>query len=229
MDRQYYVYIMSNKRNTVLYTGVTNDLASLAMTQGIEQLHFNLIKSRYSYSQIQILTEDLHLSYNYTVFDTEFGWVAIAGSEEGLSRITLPQPSREKAQAYIAALLPQSVARPSFFGDLILRLQLYFKGEKVSFPDALDLRGTTTFQRDVWALTRAIPYGERRTYGWIAREMGSPRAGRVVGQALGRNRFPIVVPCHRVVGAGGSLIGFSNGLEMKRRLIDLEGSLFDSH
>jgi methylated-DNA-[protein]-cysteine S-methyltransferase len=165
---------------------------------------------------------------NYSVFDTEFGWVAIAGSKEGLSRITLPQPSHEKALAYIAALFPQSVAKPSFFGDLILRLQLYFKGERVNFSDALDLSGTTTFQRDVWMLARSIPYGETRTYGWIARGIGKPRAGRAVGQALGRNRFPIVVPCHRVVGAGGSLIGFSNDLEMKRRLIDLEGSLFDS-
>jgi methylated-DNA-[protein]-cysteine S-methyltransferase len=183
---------------------------------------------RNSYSQIQILTEDLRLSYNYTVFATEFGWVAIAGSEEGLSRITLPQPSRAKAQAHIASLLPQSVAEPSFFGDLILRLQMYFKGERVNFPDALDLSGTTAFQGDVWRLARSIPYGETRTYGWIARGMGKPRAGRAVGQALARNRFPIVVPCHRVVGAGGSLIGFSNGLEMKRRLIDLEGPLFDS-
>jgi methylated-DNA-[protein]-cysteine S-methyltransferase len=164
----------------------------------------------------------------HAIFYTEFGWVAIAGSEEGLSRITLPQPTPEKAQAYIAALLPQSVARTSFFDDLILRLQLYFKGERVNFPDALDLSATTTFQRDVWRIARSIPYGETRTYGWIARGIGKPRAGRAVGQALGRNRFPIVVPCHRVVGAGGSLIGFSNGLEMKRRLIDLEGSLFDS-
>ena len=162
------------------------------------------------------------MSYNYAIFATEFGWVAIAGSEQGLSRITLPQPSREKALAYIVGLAPQSVANSSFFGDLIPRLQGYFKGGRVNFPDALDLRRSTTFQRDVWALTRSIPYGETRTYGWIAREIGQPRAGRAVGQALGRNRFSIVVPCHRVVGSDGSLVGFSSGLETKRRLLALE-------
>ncbi|MBT9166298.1 MAG: Methylated-DNA--protein-cysteine methyltransferase [Chloroflexi bacterium] len=159
----------------------------------------------------------------HAIFDTKFGWVAIAGSEEGLRRITLPQTTREEALGYIVGLLPQSVANSSFFGDLIPRLQGYFKGQRFDFPDALDLNGTTTFQGDVWRLARFIPYGETRTYGWIAREMGHRRAGRAVGQALGRNRFPVVVPCHRVVGSDGSLVGFSNGLEMKRRLLALEG------
>ncbi|MBT9149499.1 MAG: Methylated-DNA--protein-cysteine methyltransferase [Dehalococcoidia bacterium] len=167
--------------------------------------------------------KDLHLLY-YTIFNTEFGWVAIAGSAEGLSRITLPQTNREKASDYIAGLLPQAVADRSFFGNLIPRLQGYFKGERVDFPDALDLRGCTTFQGNVWALTRAIPYGETRTYGWIAKEIGFPRAGRAVGRALARNPFPIVVPCHRVVGGDGSMVGFSNGLEMKRKLLALEAS-----
>ena len=72
------------------------------------------------------------MSYSYAIFDTEFGWLAITGSEEGLCRITLPQTNREKALAYIAGVLPQSVANPSFFGDLIPRLQGYFKGELAS-------------------------------------------------------------------------------------------------
>lgn len=159
---------------------------------------------------------------NYAIFDTELGWVAVAGSERGLSRISLPQPNREKALEYIAGLLPQSEVNASLFGDLTARLQGYFKGEMVDFPDALDLTGTTTFQGTVWSVARSIPYGETRTYGWIAREIGQPQAGRAVGQALGRNRFPIVVPCHRVVGNDGSMVGFSNGLTMKRRLLALE-------
>ncbi|MCL0072958.1 methylated-DNA--[protein]-cysteine S-methyltransferase [Dehalococcoidia bacterium] len=162
---------------------------------------------------------------NYTIFATGFGWIAVAGSEQGLSRITLPQTNREEALGYIAGLVPQPVADSSFFGDLIPRLQGYFKGERVEFPDALDLCGSTPFQRNVWALTRAIPYGETRTYGWIAKEIGLPPAGRAVGQALARNRFPIVVPCHRVVGSDGSLGGFSNGLETKRRLLALESGV----
>ena len=162
---------------------------------------------------------------NYTTFATEFGWIAIAGSEQGLSRITLPQPNRERALAYIAGLAAQPVADSYFFGDLIPRLQGYFKGERFDFPDALDLSGTTTFEQAVWKATRSIPYGETRTYGLVAKEIGLPRAGRAVGQALGRNPFPIVVPCHRVVGSNGSLVGFSNGLEMKRRLLALESPI----
>lgn len=162
---------------------------------------------------------------NYTIFATGFGWIAVAGSEQGLSRITLPQTNREEALGYIAGLAPQPVADSSFFGDLIPRLQGYFKGERVEFPDALDLTGTTTFQQAVWKATRTIPYGETRAYGWVAGEMGVPGAGRAVGQALGRNRFPIVVPCHRVVGSDGSLGGFSNGLETKRRLLALESGV----
>jgi len=169
------------------------------------------------------------MSYNYAIFDTGFGWVAIVGSEEGLSCITLPQTNREKAwedldaeiPKDIAGLLPQS-ENASFFGDLIPRLQGYFRGQRVDFPDALDLRDSTTFQQKVWTLTHTIPYGETRTYGWVAREIDRPRAARAVGQALSRNRFPIVVPCHRVVGSDGSLGGFSDGLEMKRRLLALE-------
>jgi len=164
------------------------------------------------------------LDYNYKhAFATEFGWVAIAGSERGLSHITLPQPSREKALAYIDPA-PQSVANSSFFGDLIPRLQGYFKGDRVNFLDALDLSHSTIFQGNVWGLTRTIPYGETRTYGWVAREIGRPRAARAVGQAMSRNRFSIVVPCHRVIGWDGSLVGFGggDGLELKRRLIALE-------
>jgi len=123
----------------------------------------------------------------------------------------------------ITGLLPQS-ENASFFGDLIPRLQGYFKGERVDFPDALDLCDSTTFQQKVWALTRTIPYGETRTYGWVAKEISPPTAARAVGQALKRNRFPIVVPCHRVIGSDGSLVGFSDGLGMKRKLLALEAS-----
>ncbi len=164
------------------------------------------------------------MSYYYTIFDTEFGWVAIVGSEGGLVYITLPQPNRGKALGEALGEYPTAQPNPSFFGNLLPRFQGYFKGERVDFPDALDLRRSTTFQGDVWALTRTIPYGETRTYGWIAKEIGLPRAGRAVGQALARNPFSIVVPCHRVVGSDGSLVGFRNGLEMKRRLLALEAS-----
>ena len=162
------------------------------------------------------------MAYKYTIVDTEFGWMAIVGSEAGLLRLTLPQPAPDKALALIAGLIPQCSADASFFRDLTFRIQCYFEGESVDFNDELDLRGTTPFQRDVWRVTASIPYGETRSYGWLAKEVGRPQNARAVGQALARNSLPIVIPCHRVTGSGGALGGYSGGLEMKRRLLELE-------
>ena len=104
----------------------------------------------------------------------------------------------------------------------------YFKGGRVkfSFPIDLDLEGCTGFQRDVWEATSRIPYGQLRSYGWIAAEIGRSHAARAVGQALGTNRLPIIIPCHRVVRSDGSLGGFSGGLHWKEELIKLEGATF---
>lgn len=94
----------------------------------------------------------------------------------------------------------------------------YFRGERRAFDLALDLQGTA-FQRLVWGELAGIPFGERRTYGAVAAALGRPAAARAVGAATGRNPAPIVVPCHRVVGASGALTGFAGGLEAKRLLL----------
>ena len=99
----------------------------------------------------------------------------------------------------------------------------YFRGVPVRFDLLLDLEGYTAFEQLVWATTRRIPYGEVRTYGWIASKIGKPGAARAVGGALGGNPFALVVPCHRVVGADGKLTGFRAGLQWKRALLNLEG------
>lgn len=160
--------------------------------------------------------------YAYTVFDTEFGWMAIVGSQYGLFRLTLPQPAADKALVLISDLLPKSVANTAGFRDVIYRIERYFAGEAVDFPDELDLRNSTAFQRAVWKLARSIPYGETRTYAWVADQLKRPGSVRAVGQALARNPLPIVIPCHRIMGANGSLGGFSGGLELKKRLLELE-------
>lgn len=98
----------------------------------------------------------------------------------------------------------------------------YFAGEAVRFRVPLDLRAGTAFQRKVWRVLRRIPYGETRSYGWVARQIGCPRAMRAVGAACGANPVPILVPCHRVVRSDGSLGGFSGGLAVKRALLRLE-------
>src|SRR5213593_4116743 len=107
-------------------------------------------------------------------------------------------------------------------------LARYFSGEQVSFDQySVDLSGFTEFQRKVYAATRAIPPGEVRTYGDIARQIGQRGASRAVGNALGKNPVCIVIPCHRVVAANGGLGGCTGGLEWKRKLLRLEGSLPD--
>lgn len=160
----------------------------------------------------------------YTLFETKLGWMGLIGSAAGLRRTVLPQPAPEAVLDLLAMGLPESIADPFPFGDLPLRLRRYLAGEQVPFDDELDLTGTTPFNRDVWQATRLIPYGETQSYSWIAQQIGRPKALRAVGQALARNPFPIVVPCHRVLSKDGSLGGFSGGLEMKKRLLELEST-----
>jgi methylated-DNA-[protein]-cysteine S-methyltransferase len=101
------------------------------------------------------------------------------------------------------------------------QLRAYFAGELREFDLTLDLQGTE-FQKRVWRELLNIPYGETRSYSFVANTIGSPKAVRAVGAANGQNPIPIVVPCHRVIGAGGSLVGYGGGLPLKRFLLDLE-------
>lgn len=107
------------------------------------------------------------------------------------------------------------------FGDAAAQLRAYFAGELVDFDLELDLVGTE-FQRRVWAALATIPYGETRSYGQIALQIDSPGASRAVGLANGRNPVSIVVPCHRVIGANGSLTGYGGGLARKKQLLEME-------
>ncbi|MHB8293410.1 MAG: methylated-DNA--[protein]-cysteine S-methyltransferase [Acidimicrobiales bacterium] len=107
------------------------------------------------------------------------------------------------------------------FSDVVEELEAYFAGERRTFDVALRLEGTS-FQVQVWEALREIPYGEVRSYGEIARRIGRPGAARAVGLANGRNPVAVIVPCHRVIGADGSLTGYAGGLPAKRVLLDLE-------
>jgi len=158
----------------------------------------------------------------FTTVDTEFGWVGLVGSDTGLAFLILPKSSRKAALSEIKELAADTVEDTSAFSDLPGRLQRYFNGEKVLFSDILDLGDATTFDRAVWNATLSIPYGETRSYAWIAQQIGSPQAFRAVGGALARNPFPIIVPCHRVVASSGNLGGFGGGLPLKKRLLELE-------
>jgi methylated-DNA-[protein]-cysteine S-methyltransferase len=107
------------------------------------------------------------------------------------------------------------------FDDAVAQLEAYFAGDLMEFDLDLDLAGTA-FQRRVWEALLTIPYGETRSYGEIARQIGSPGAFRAVGLANGHNPIGIIVPCHRVIGANGSLTGYGGGIDRKKSLLELE-------
>jgi methylated-DNA-[protein]-cysteine S-methyltransferase len=161
-----------------------------------------------------------------TAVDTVLGWVGLAWGEGGLLETTLPQPSRPAALDRLRAGWPDAEpAEPTQIAALVGTLRRYAQGEGVTFEVCLDGSRLTPFQRRVYRLTQAIPRGTTRTYADLARQAGSPGAARAVGQCMARNPWPILVPCHRVVGSGGQLTGFGGGLAMKRRLLEMEGAM----
>jgi methylated-DNA-[protein]-cysteine S-methyltransferase len=140
--------------------------------------------------------------------------------EAGLTGLYMSAP-RHPAPEF-----PDVPPEPAGFRDVVDQLAAYFAGELTEFDIALDPSGSP-FQRTVWMALRTIPYGQTRSYADIARQIGNPTASRAVGLANGRNPISIIVPCHRVIGANGSLTGYGGGLERKRALLDLEsGALF---
>ena len=164
------------------------------------------------------MSEELY----YTSFSTEMGWVAILASPEGLLAVTLPAESADEARRMLGTRAEGAVPSHDRLTNSVERFKDYYNGRTVSFPEKLDLSGATPFRRAVWEKTRLIPYGETRSYLWLARQIGKPEAARAVGQALGRNPLPVIVPCHRVVASDGTLGGFTGGLELKRQLLRLE-------
>ncbi len=158
----------------------------------------------------------------YVIAPAGNGWVGIIASAQGLRRLTLPQPSMAAVNEVLMNSLDSAIHAPDWFASLLARLNRYFSGHRVDFADAVDLSPATPFQRQVWEQTRLIPYGETRSYRWVAEQIGKPEAMRAVGQALGRNPLTIIIPCHRVVAADGGLCGFGGGLDMKRALLKLE-------
>ncbi len=161
---------------------------------------------------------------NYIILDSDVGWLGILGSAKGLLSVTLPQRSAQEARQLLGDSVNQASWSPHSFEGVMERLRIYFGGHRVAFPDELDLSQATPFQRGVWEITRLIPYGETRSYAWVAEQIGKPKALRAVGQTLGRNPLPVIIPCHRVLTINGKLGGYSGGLEMKRRLLSLETS-----
>ncbi len=104
------------------------------------------------------------------------------------------------------------------------RLNTRSSSKKPKLPHDLSLAKATAFQREVWEAIKLIPYGETRSYAWVAKQINRPRAARAVGQALSKNPLPIIIPCHRVIASNGKIGGYTGGLEMKRYLLTMEAS-----
>jgi methylated-DNA-[protein]-cysteine S-methyltransferase len=162
-----------------------------------------------------------------TACQVAWGWMGIAWSQQGLVALTLPQPAEADALRGLPTSAGAVLPLPPWLGLEVLtgKLRGYFEGKEVTFREPLDPGIGTLFQRRVWAATRAIPRGKTRTYGDIARLVGSPGAARAVGQAMAHNPWPVIVPCHRVVGHDGRLTGFGGGVAMKRQMLEMEGAL----
>lgn len=150
----------------------------------------------------------------FDFIDSPIGTLNAAADESGLRWLLFPQnrhePVREGWQRDTAS-----------FAELRRQLAAYFAGELHDFDLPLAPQGTP-FQQSAWAALRTIPYGETRSYRDQAVAIGNPKAVRAVGLANGRNPLPIVIPCHRVIGANGSMTGFGGGIDTKRFLLDLE-------
>lgn len=155
-------------------------------------------------------------TFRYSLLNTPIGWLTVIVSEKGLLAI--------RFGAAFGPAAPDSdlVGDNAATCDSVAQLSEYFRGERREFTLPLDLRGTE-FQKACWLELAKIPYGQVRTYADIARALGRPAAFRAVGMANHSNPLPIVVPCHRILASDGGLCGYAGGLEIKRKLLRLEG------
>jgi len=152
---------------------------------------------------------------NEYIFKTKAGWQKITYSRKGVTALTFPVKQKP-------VLVPQQ--HPKFVRQLAKELKKYFSGKGGVFSCPFELENFTEFQKTVWKTATKIPYGETRSYSWLAKKAGIPGSARAAGSALGKNPCPIIIPCHRVVKSDGTLGGFSGPKGWKKKLLDLENS-----
>jgi len=162
-----------------------------------------------------------------TRFDSPVGAFQVASTLRGLAYVQLPNAAGCGFSGWRRRHLPELICREGYEPNRIAAKQIleYLDGKRLTFDLDLDLRGTP-FQLEVWSALCAIPYGEVRTYAEIARTIGRPKAVRAVGNANGANPLSLIVPCHRVVAAGGKLGGYGGGLPLKKKLLAMESGAY---
>lgn len=161
----------------------------------------------------------------YSVVPGPWGLMGLSASDKGLIHIQTVVASEK---AYVAFLNRSFACSPEKKVKLLKpmadQLRLYLKGKLQKFEGPLDLSHGTPFQKQVWQKLASIPYGETRSYAWLARAVKRPKACRAVGNANGKNPLPILLPCHRVIQSNGGLGGYTGGLHIKKYLLELEGN-----
>ena len=163
------------------------------------------------------------MTYSYKKVQSPVGVLTLVAGERGLAAILWQNDDPKRVRLSPLGSGPE---HPTLL-EAARQLSAYFAGKLKKFSVPLDFAGTE-FQKEVWRALTAIPFGETRSYGQIAAQIGHPKAVRAVGAAIGRNPISIVVPCHRVIGADGNLTGFAGGLKVKACLLDLESPVLAS-
>jgi methylated-DNA-[protein]-cysteine S-methyltransferase len=164
------------------------------------------------------------LDVGYDVIDSPVGALLVAATPRGVCRISYDADPEAQAERLAKAYGVRVLRAPRTVDAVRRELDEYFAGLRHDFDLELDLAGAPAFTRTVLGELARVPYGEVTTYGHLAARVGSPRAARAVGTVMNRNPIPIVLPCHRVVGASGSLVGYAGGLDRKDALLRLEGA-----
>ena len=161
------------------------------------------------------------------IFKSRWGWMGVSETTKGIDAVVLPKASRQAVRAELrlstAELLEGRMS--SRLREAQSQLTDYLAGARRSFDLPLDLSRGTSFQQKVWRTLRRVSYSRLRSYQWVAVRVGGRQYARAVGNAVGANPMPIVIPCHRIVAQDASLGGFSGGLPTKRKLLTLEGTL----
>ena len=164
------------------------------------------------------------LDVAYDIVDSPVGDLFVAVSDRGLCTISYDAEPEARLEQLARGFGARVLRSPRAIDETRRELEEYFEGKRRGFDLDVDLRLTRDFGRAVLTELAAVPFGEVTTYGALAARAGKPRAARAVGTIMNRNPIPIVLPCHRIVGANGSLTGYAGGLDVKRRLLQIEGA-----
>lgn len=159
----------------------------------------------------------------YTTIRSPIGEILATRTDQGLNFVAFP---KKRWQRFLSALKKDEniilIKDNKKFSNLRNNLKAYFSGKKVQFKENFDLRGGTDFQKKVWRAMQKIPFGQSRSYGWLAKQVGGKNKARAAGSACGSNPIPILIPCHRVVREDGGLGGYGGGLGIKKKLLKIE-------